>query len=312
MNCHKIYCFIGAVKMINDILIFLHVVETGSFTKAALKLGTTQATVSRRVQELEKDLGMSLINRSTRALEITNIGTELYNKLRDSEQYIKNVINELKDKNGNTSGKLRVSLGNLVALKIITPYLPQFIRDNPGVTLEVYYQNNEADLIRDHFDLAVTFVLPKQQTTLVKKLCTYKTKLYCAPSYIKKYGEPKTVEELTKHLIPGALNINSTISNIEYIRNNLTGEEFTMHDTTRLFANSALHLIEMAVRGEIICWAWNTLVEDELKRHELVPIMPEYSFREVSFYQIRLANIKNPLLDLFSAFIQECFDRRNK
>ena len=295
--------------MINDILTFLQVVETGSFTKAATKLNTTQATISRRVQELEKELGLSLVNRNTRALEITRIGHELYSKLRNSELYIQNVINELKSQNGLNSGKLRVSLGNLIALKIITPYLPEFMRDNPGITLEVFYQNNDVDLIKDHFDLAITYILPTQQTTLVKKLHTYKTKLYCAPSYIRKYGEPKTIEDLSQHMFPGALNNKSKISTIEHVKHIVTGEELTIHGNARLFTNSSLHLIKMAVCGEIICWAWDFAVADELSRNELVPILPDYNFMDISFYQIRLANVKNPLLDLFCNFIQECFDR---
>ena len=294
--------------MFNDILIFIQLVEMGSFTKAAQKLNTTQATVSRRMQELERELGLALVTRNTRGLEITPVGMDLYIKLKDSEQHMKNVIDEIKNSNDSAVGRIRVSLASVVAFKLISPYIPKFLRDNPGITLETYYQSHPVDLVKEPFDIAITSELPKQLTTLTKKLATFKLKLFCTPSYAEKYGIPTTVEELKKHQLPGALYGDFTTSKVVNIENEKTGKQYSIEWESRIFLNSGLHSLSMALSGEIICGTWETLIQDELDKGILVPILPDYILSNVSFYQIRRPNVKSKVIDIFCDFIQECFD----
>ncbi len=293
--------------MFNDIIIFIQVVETGSFTKAALKLNTTQATVSRRIKELETTLGGALVIRDTRTLDITPLGMDLYHKLKDSELHIKNVIDEIKNQSSGVSGRLRVMLPNVMAYNTISPHIPKFLRDNKGVTLEIFYSSGAIDLMKEPFDIAITPFLPKQQTLLIKKLASINLKLYCAPSYAKKYGIPKTIDELKDHMLIGAtLQDYTTVDTVSLV-NTITHQETKLSWHSRVFINSAIHGIAMAKSGEIIGSGWEVLVKDDLEAKTLVPVLPDYSLAEVSFYQIKRPNVKSALIDLFSDFIADCF-----
>lgn len=298
--------------MYDNMIVFMAIVESGTFLQAAKKLKTSQATVSRKLQSLEEELQITLINRNTRELEITDSGQKLYDELIKQRNSIQNTIDDLRVKNNIIQGRIRVALPIGISYYVISPYLVGFIKDNPDITIEVYYHNHEIDLLKQNFDLAIINHEPKQQTILIKKLLSIKLHLYCTPEYIKKYGEPKDIQDIyDNHTIVGEMNhvayVNPEIT-IKYKNKSATFST----NKTRLFTNTVLHHDVIASSGEAIVGGWDDFFANKLKDGSIVKILKEYDFGKRTFYLVRPDVYENAIIRKFSNFIVDRFKSYKK
>lgn len=288
---------------------FIQLVETLSFTKTAALQNTTQATISRRIKELEKSLCLHLVKRDTRNLTITDAGYKLYNGIKKQEDEFNELINELQNDNKQIRGTIKVSLPHAVAYEYISPHIGNFLRENPKINLQVIYQNYDINLVNERIDLAVIANLPKQQTTIIKLLGKFTLQLYCSPKYIERYGEPKSLDELENHIATGWITHDFTMhKNIRAI-NLKTNEECIIENRKRLMIDSALHSKQIAINGEVIIGSWDCVVKDELIKGNLVKILPDFSFGEIPYYLIRLPNSNSARIDSFIKFLADCFNK---
>lgn len=295
--------------MFNDISIFMAIVDAGSFMQAAKNLQISQATVSRRLQILEKELRITLIIRSTRNFEISKAGQRLYQSVKEQQLTLHKIIDNLRDEQQQIAGRIRVSLPTVLAYTIISPYLAEFMHNNPGIELEVCYQNIELDLIRDNFDLAIVNYRPKQQTVLIRKIYSVVTGLYCSPAYIQNYGIPTELEGLNKnHLCVGNINFDLTTDREIYTVHK-SGTVLLYPNHGRLFTNNALHNRQIALSGQAIAGGWDDLFAAELKSGQLCRVLPDYSFGEINFYLIRLKNHEKSAITTFIKFLDDCIER---
>ncbi len=297
--------------MFNDIFIFIAIVETGSLIGAAKKLNMSQATVSRRLQALEEELGIKLIMRSTRNFELTNAGRTLYEGVKDQQKYLDELVTNLSAKSQKTTGTLKVVLPTVMSYHVISPYLPDFLIKNPEAKLEICYQNRDIDLFRDRIDLAVINHRPTQQTLKIRHLASVAGHFYCTPEYAKKYGLPETLEELEqKHVYAGLLSNNLKPINELEVTNLKTGKVTTkLVNNASIYNNNALHCKPMVLSNKLICGGWDYLFQEELKSGEVIKVLPNYSFGELPFYLVRIQEHNTQLIRTFIDFIDECFGR---
>jgi DNA-binding transcriptional LysR family regulator len=285
------------------------IVEAGSFSQAAKNLKISQATVSRRLQILEQELRITLVIRNTRNFEISTAGQRLYQSIKDQQLNLHKIIDNLRDEQQQVTGRIRVSLPTVLAYTIISPYLAEFMRQNPGIELEVCYQNIELDLIRDNFDLAIVNYRPKQQTVLIRKIYSVVTSLYCTPSYIKRYGRPVSLAGLNiDHLCVGNINFDLTTDRDIYTVHK-SGTVVLYPNHGKLFTNNALHNKQIALSGHAIAGGWDDLFAAELKSGQLCRVLPDYSFGEITFYLIRLKNHEKSAITTFIKFLDDCIER---
>ena len=292
-----------------DLITFIQLVETLSFTKTAAKQNSTQATVSRRIKELEIRLNLSLVRRSTRSIYITDTGQRLYQSLKKQQYELDGLISSLHNEMDNTEGTIKVALPVAIGDKLISPYIGDFLNQNPGINLQVFYQNNPVNLVNDIFDLAIVANLPKQQTTLIKLLYKLKTQLYCTPAYIEKNGQPNNIEDLKDHLVCGWINNDLSVPKNLYITDIRTGKITCSSNNSRILLNGILHATQLASNDTVIVGTADCLLKDELKSGAMVKVLPNYFFGEVPYYLTRLSNSKNSLTDKFIHFIEDCFAR---
>lgn len=294
-----------------DLVTFIQLVETLSFTKTALKQNSTQATVSRRIKELETRLNLSLVKRNTRNINITDTGQKLYRSLKKQQHELNGLIDSLHQQTNTSEGTIKVALPVAVGDKLISPYLGSFLEQNPGVNLQIFYQNNPVNLVNEQFDLAIVPNLPKQQTALIKLLYKLKTQLYCTPAYIEKNGEPRNLEELKNHLVCGWINNDQSIPKNLYITDTRSGKIICSSNNSRILLNGILHATQIASNDTVIVGTSDCLLKDELISGAMVKILPDYIFGEVPYYLTRLSNSKNLLTDKFIHFIEDCFTKCN-
>lgn len=294
--------------MFNDISIFMAIVDAGSFMQAAKNLHISQATVSRRLQSLEKELRITLIIRSTRNFEISKAGQRLYQSVKEQQLSLHKIIENLRDEQQQVTGRIRVALPTGLAYTMISPYLAEFMHQNPGIELEVCYQNTEIDLLRDNFDLAIVNYQPKQQTVLIRKIYSTETGCYCSPKYIERYGQPTNLDELNNHL--GVGNITSDlIANREIYTMYKSEPALFYPNRVRFFTNNALHNRQIALSGHAIVVGWDSLFAPEIKQNLLCRVLSNYSFGQLDFYLIRLKNHENQVITMFIKFLDDCIER---
>ena len=184
---------------LNEVAVFIKVVEMGSFTQAARKLGMPNSTVSAKVSELETRLGVSLIKRTTRKLFVTDEGKAFFDRCTRGLKEIQAAEEEIMASQQEPQGLLKVTapieLGSSVLPKVIAEFNVRY----PKVRLELFLSDRTVDLIAEGFDLAVRAGDLKDSSLMAKKLGSVYFAPFASSSYLKKNGTPQTPKDLKNH-----------------------------------------------------------------------------------------------------------------
>ena len=186
----------------NDLILFAHVMEAGSFSRAAERSGLPKSTLSRRITLLESRLGERLLTRSTRRLEITEFGEQILDHAKRLLEEAESALALAQHRQGTPRGVLRISMPPDFVELDLTPLLLQFAASYPEVRLELDLSPRRVDLLAERFDLAVRAAsrLPDDGTLVARKLCEMPNGLYASPAYLKRYGSPASPPELLQHI----------------------------------------------------------------------------------------------------------------
>lgn len=186
----------------NDLILFAHIIEAGSFSRAAERTGLPKSTLSRRITLLEARLGERLLTRSTRRLAITEFGERILEHAKRLLEETEAASAMALHRQGVPRGVLRVSLPPDFVELDLTRLLLQFAASYPEVRLELDLSPRRVDLLAERFDLAVRAAsrLPDDSTLVARKLCELQNGLYAGPAYLKRYGVPASPAELLEHV----------------------------------------------------------------------------------------------------------------
>jgi DNA-binding transcriptional LysR family regulator len=184
---------------LNDTLIFVKVVEHGSFTAAARSLGLPKTTVSRKLRDLESRLGARLLNRTTRRLALTEAGTLYFDHSKRIAAQLDEAESAVHQLEGSPRGWLRVTAPYTLSETTLTPILLEFRQRYPEVHLDITLTNDRIDLLEHEIDVALR-VGPLADSTLVaRRLAVYTSQVYASEGYLARYGEPTVPEDLQHH-----------------------------------------------------------------------------------------------------------------
>ncbi|PKO32197.1 MAG: LysR family transcriptional regulator [Betaproteobacteria bacterium HGW-Betaproteobacteria-7] len=186
----------------NDLILFAHVMNEGSFSKAAERTGLPKSTLSRRITALENRLGERLLTRSTRRLSITEFGERILDHGRRLLEETEAASALAQYRQDTPRGVLRVALPPDFGELDLTPLLLQYAASYPEVRLELDLSPRRVDLLAERFDLAVRAAarLSDDATLVARKLCDMPNGLYASPAYLQRYGVPTHPEELLAHV----------------------------------------------------------------------------------------------------------------
>jgi DNA-binding transcriptional LysR family regulator len=186
---------------LDGIQVFVKVIQLGSFTAAAKYLKMPTTTVSSKVAQLERDLGVTLIQRTTRKLQLTEGGVSFFKRCVIAMEEIEAGENELSVGKSEPEGTIKIStvaeLGHTILPRLIRGYLEKY----PKMNVELILTPRVVDLIGEGVDLAIRYGQLKDSSLIAKKIADISFELWASPSYIKKYGAPKTSRDLKKHSI---------------------------------------------------------------------------------------------------------------
>lgn len=178
--------------------VFTRVVEHGGFSAAARVCRMTPSAVSKLVARLETRLGTRLVNRSTRAFQLTPEGCAFYERAT-------RILADIEDAERNAGageqpvGRIRLNTSASYATHILAPILPQFLERHPGVTLDLVQTDQIVDLLAERTDVVVRAGPLKSSSLVARKLGDTAMVIVAAPYYLARFGEPKTLEDLDGH-----------------------------------------------------------------------------------------------------------------
>lgn len=185
----------------NDLILFAHIVEAGSFTRASDYTGLPKSTLSRRLTDLENELGERLIQRSTRRLVLTEFGESILEYARRLMDDSEAAAALAQHRQVTPHGTLRVSLPPEFHELSIVQVLTEFSTRYPDVRLEMDLSARRVDLVAERFDVAVRAAtqLPDDNTLVARQITTLHNGLYASPQYLAQHGTPASPADLTSH-----------------------------------------------------------------------------------------------------------------
>lgn len=251
---------------------FLHVAERGSFTRAAEGLGLPKASVSLAVQRLEASMGTQLLHRTTRRVQLTADGEQLFQRARDLLDDVEEVQGMFRDTT-QLQGRLRVDMSSGLARHLVIPQLPGFLQQHPGLEIELSGTDRRVDLVREGFD-CVLRVGPLDDNTLVARPLGSMEVVNCAsPGYLASRGTPRTLEDLHAHvLVHYVTALGQRPSGFEYF----DGQQYRMLPMAgAVTVNSGDGYNASALAGLGIIQAPRLGVQQALAAGELVEILPQ-------------------------------------
>lgn len=265
-----------------DVLrMFVKVAELASFTRAAGHLGLSKARVSTAVQALETDLGSRLLQRSTRAVHLTPDGEEFLVRARqlvaDADE-----LATLFQAPSSLRGRVRVDMPVSIARTLFIPRLPQLLAEHPHLDVQLSTTDRRVDVIREGFDCVLRIGKLDDSGLTARRLGEMPMMNCASPSYVKKYGKPKTLEDLDDHLVVNySIKFGTETPAFEY-RDGNTYREKPMRSVITVNATDAYRAACLAGLGIIQSPRMGVLAD--CTSGILVEVLPQYSAAPLVVY----------------------------
>ncbi|HHL2559483.1 TPA: DNA-binding transcriptional regulator YafC [Yersinia enterocolitica] len=256
----------------DELITFVTVVECGSFSRAAEQLEQANSVVSRTVKKLENKLGVTLLNRTTRQISLTQEGEHYFRRVQNILREMATAENELLDNQLNPKGLLRIDAATPVVLHIIAPLLAEFRQRYPLVTLSLVSSETFINLIERKVDIAIRVGTLQDSTLRARKLMTSYRHILASPAYLRQHGTPQTATDLEHHLCLG-FNDLPTLN-----RWPLAGADGQLYEIkSDLASNNGETQRRLCLEGNGIACLSDFMIQQDLQRGDLVPILQEHT-----------------------------------
>jgi len=261
------------IDRIAALRLFVRLVERGSFSAAAADLKIKQSTASKWVAEIEAELGVALVQRTTRSLQVTEDGQRFRAHAREVIAAFDAMRAELAERNPVPHGRVRISAPVVFGQRFVVPALAGFLVRHPDVHAEIVFADRYVNLVDEGFDLAIRVGVPVDTTARGRKLADSRRVLVAAPAYLAARGKPRTPRALTGHdcLIHGDGN---TAMVWRFGRGRSAEIPVTVRG--RVAANNSEAVLALARHGLGIALLADWLVTADLARGRLVELLPRF------------------------------------
>ncbi|RQW19473.1 LysR family transcriptional regulator [Rhodobacteraceae bacterium CH30] len=255
---------------VDALIAFCTVIDAGSFSAAAERLGQTPSGVSRTISRLESQLGISLITRTTRRLDLTEEGRWLLERARSILAELAETEAQLANSRAQPSGLVRVNAATPVLVHLVAPLVAGFLEHYPQVKLELNHGETVIDLIEERADVAIRLGTLSDSTLNARRLGETPQRLVAAPAYLARCGTPASAEALAAHRLlgftqPASLNL--------WPLRHAGGDGWPARPS--LAASSGETLYRLALEGAGIACLSDFLVKDALAQGKLCEVLPQ-------------------------------------
>lgn len=283
--------------------VFVAVVDSGAFAKAALQLNLSTTAVSRHVAQLEDHLGAPLLQRTTRRLSLTETGAAYYDRCRQILSDVEEAEAQAASAEAQPRGLLRISLPYSFGLRYVSPLLPEFRSHYPELTLDVSFADRMVDLVEEGVDMALRITRSPGTSLVARQLAPVRIACCASPEYLARRGTPVLPEDLREH----DCLIYSYVGD-QWHFEAPDGERTVVQVRGPLRANSGDVLNEYALAGEGVVLQPTFLVADDLREGRLVRLFPDYALDQSTAYAVYLPGLRRTArVQAMVRFLQQAF-----
>ena len=293
---------------LNSLVIFAKVVEAKGFSEAARRLKMPISTVSRRVAELEDQLSVRLLERSTRNLRLTDVGAEVLEHAQRSAELSEAVDNLVSNQLSTVAGVLRLSAPPSISDTLLAPLLGTFQASYPNVRVQVFVTDRFVDLIAEGIDLVFRLGALRDSSLVARKILTFRHQLVASPAYLERVKAPRSPRDLLDHKLL-AFSHWRPDNSWTFWHQNGKGQE-TLSFEPYLSMNDYTGLATALLAGVGIGDLPPVVQPDLIRDGRLIEVMPEWHFPTFDLSVLHLGNrqISRPVR-LFKEFAVEMSPR---
>jgi len=295
------------LHLLRDIALFVEVVNTKSFTRAAENLEMPPSTLSRRVSGLERDIGLRLLNRTTRRVDVTDAGAAYYARCAHLVAEARVAHEQLAETVNVAKGTLRVACTPDFATQYLAPVVVEFTRRHPQVNVELSLSSRVEDLLVENLDLALRIGKLSDSALIARRVATLQLGLYAAPSYFAVAPPPRHPADLSRHVCirMRADEAGSTWKLSERgSSDKATGVAVPV--TGRFVVSSTLLIRQLTLLGAGIGVIDQVAAVEEVKTGRLLPVLPDWRLAPVPLHMLTSSHLVPARVRLFGDFLGEC------
>jgi DNA-binding transcriptional LysR family regulator len=249
--------------------------QQGSYTAAAARLGVSKAAMSQRIAELEHAAKVTLVQRTTRSMRLTEAGQKLVDDTRSSFEQIEQSFAQVRDLAEQPGGLLRVTAPVAFARQQLMPLLADFLKDYPDVRIELDLSDRLSALTNEGYDLAIRHTARPPDTHVAWSLCGTESVLVATRAYLRKHGEPHIPDDLQAHnCLHYPRSQDTPTWTFEPRQAVDTGERITVPVSGNFAANNSEALREAALTGSGIALMPDFSAQAALRQGKLVRVLP--------------------------------------
>jgi DNA-binding transcriptional LysR family regulator len=292
------------VELLNDMALFVEVVKARSFRRAAEAIGMPNSTLSRRISGLEKAIGLRLLHRTTRRIELTEAGQLYFERCKRIVEEARLAHEQLGEMLAQPSGVLRVSLPVDFATTFLAPQLAEFSRRYPGISFEFDLTPRRVDLVAEPFDVAIRMGELPDSNLIARQLARLPRYLYASPRYLELSGEPSRPDDLARH---ECLRMRTTEADV-----------WTLHDAAetaevaiggRFLLNSIGMIRRLATLDLGIAMLAEEIVAEDIAEGRLRRVLPQWQATPIPVYAITETRLLPAKTQRFIEFLRESLEQ---
>jgi len=278
-------------QLLPKMLVFVTVVEEGSFTAAAQVLGNTKSVVSQHISQLEKDLEVKLLQRSTRHLSLTHIGQQFFKRCKELETLTKVALDDLQQAKAQPQGPLAVTCPFTLADPIVIPALAELCKLYPAIQPRLLCNDNRLNLHNERIDVAISVGPLKDSNYHAQRISGMQNILCTSPTYLSRQPKLKHIEDIVKlHFV--AVYWQEKHSDWTFVSGN---KSIDLTLTPSTLCNTLPHAMTFLQLGQGIGIVPKPLAAEGLSTGKLIHIFPEYVIPERSIYAVHPYQKQAPL-----------------
>ncbi|HHJ16681.1 MAG TPA: LysR family transcriptional regulator [Gammaproteobacteria bacterium] len=285
-------------------VIFSHVVEAKSFSAAAQRLGIAKSAVSRHITLLEKSVGVRLLNRTTRSLNLTEVGETYYQGCARIVAEAEEVTRRISTLQDTISGTLRVACPIVLGKQFLAPLLADFVQQHPSLNVDLVLEDQVVDMVEAGIDVGIRVGWLKDSTLMARKIAESPRLLCASPAYLERREKPENPEQLVDHdwiifsLLP-------TPYHWTFAKNRT---DHRIQVKGKVKTNNAEAVRVFLLSGTGIAALSDFLVADDIKAGRLVQLLPDYNCGSAGIYAVfQDRRYQQAKVRLFIDYINERF-----